>query len=192
MCMKSMHYFFYQKKMNLINLIHHPTKRNFVRYLTDEQIKAILKSNYETGFEEDFQKLIRDLNTSMAGEEWNECEFEVHVLDVGFWMIKIVDSNPLKRFFKETWRPKVYFILAEVYPSADLISADKKLVSENRFNDLYKGTIGLENIIVKYRYWKYDHVRYYHWGSIPNSEEMTGNKIVKYLRDRLSLFLGSS
>ncbi len=181
------------------NLIYHPTKRNS-RLLTDEQIKAILISNHESGFEEDFQKLIRDLNTSMAGEEWNGIEFEVHLLDVGFWMIKIVESNPLKRFFKTTWRPQVHFILAQVYPSADIkLSKEeilnnpnfKELVSENRFNDFYKGTIGLENIIVKYRYWKYDHNRYYNWRSIPNSKEMTGNKVVKYLRDRLSLYLNS-
>lgn len=185
--------------MQLENFIYHPTKR-YQRALTDEQIKAILISNNETGFEEDFQKLIRDLNESIAGIEWNGREFEVHVLDVGFWMIKMVESNPIKRFFKTTWRPEVHFILAQVYPSADLkLSKEeilnnpnyKELVSENRFNDFYKGTIGLENIIVKYRYWKYDHNIYYNWRSIPNSKEMTGNKVVKYLRDCLSLYLNS-
>ena len=166
--------------MKLDDYTNHRTERVFNRPLTDEQIKAILISNHVTGFEEDFQKLIRDLNNGMARKEWRGYEPEVHVLDVGLWIIKIVTTNPFKRFFKNTWRPSEYFLYAKAYTLADFIYDNKKPVSGDCFTDFDKGFIGLENIIVKYGYWRKQH-------TMPNegmhqSKEMGGDEVIKSLR----------
>ena len=115
----------------------------------------------------------------MARKEWRGYEPEVHVLDVGLWIIKIVTTNPFKRFFKNTWRPSEYFLYAKAYTLADFIYDNKKPVSGDCFTDFDKGFIGLENIIVKYGYWRKQH-------TMPNegmhqSKEMGGDEVIKSL-----------